>query len=49
LLWFDRAGEAQVGDLLGETVGLDLWRALEMIGAEVFEVVPIGWTGIGVT
>ncbi len=35
LLWFDRAGEAQLGDLLGETVSLKLWRAVEMVCAEV--------------
>jgi hypothetical protein len=33
---FDGAGEAQLGDLLCEAVRLNLWRAVEVVGAEVF-------------
>jgi hypothetical protein len=36
LCWSDRAGEARLDDLLGETVSLNLWQAVEMICTEVF-------------
>jgi hypothetical protein len=32
----DGAGEAELGDLLGQTVGMDPWRAVEVVGTEVF-------------
>jgi hypothetical protein len=32
----DGAGEAELGDLAGKSVCIDLWRAVEVIGSEVF-------------